>query len=101
MYEEDIEDFLDHHGIKGMHWGQRKLAARKQARAEMTPQERSSANKREFASAAVGGGLFFLSRKDTLLRLPIAAAIGVGGGVATSALIKKHQNKKLSELGGQ
>jgi hypothetical protein len=24
MYEEDIEDFLEHHGVKGMHWGVRK-----------------------------------------------------------------------------
>jgi hypothetical protein len=95
--EEELYDFLEHHGVKGMRWGQRRRARLKAARAARTPQQRKSDLHRAEGATAIGAAVTVLILRKTL-NIPIALAVGLGGVAASNALIKKHQHKKLSEL---
>jgi hypothetical protein len=74
--EMEVDEFLDHHGVKGQQWGVRKRRA-----------------------VSIGAGLATTGILGRFFPTPLFnIASGVGVGVATNAIIKEHNDKLISEL---
>lgn len=114
VFQKDIDLFLEHHGVKGMHWGVRKerRATERVARRERfksgTPTlkdklirdldfDRSRSERRTDLKVASGkqvgitlaaaGAAFILARKVTM-NTPMAAIVGATTGAATATMLQ-------------
>jgi hypothetical protein len=105
---EDVEiyDFLEHRGVKGMHWGVRKASP---ASRDATPKEvakgkgvkpkvKSKESMKADAAAGLVGMSAFLLARSRMMSLPVSAVVFAGSATATRAIINKHNDKKLSEI---
>jgi hypothetical protein len=77
--DEEIVEYLEHFGVKGMHWGVRNS----RSNVSLTPKERTAAEKKKFIKrAAIGTGI---------------AAVAVGAIIATS-MLKGNGKTTIREL---
>lgn len=102
--DEEILDYLEHHGVKGQRWGTRKSRSSKTLtvprniiQVEKAPVHHPPTTKEVVGTVAVGVGAAFIA-KSLRLNLPASAAVGLTAGAITSAFIDRHKDKKLSEL---
>lgn len=71
IIEEEV--YLEHFGVKGMHWGVRNKRGG-------TQEQRRSGNKKFVRNLAIG------------------SAVGIGGGLAVAALMKHHGQLKAKQI---
>lgn len=102
ILDEDLDAFLEHHGVKGMHWGVRKSRPTGSKnvilKVEQGPTHHPLSKKELGGTAAASLGAAFIGRLAFKLNAPASAAIGLGTAATITALIDKHKNKKLSEI---
>lgn len=87
MVEPDVEEFLEHFGVKGMHWGVRNAA-------------KSVGRGTKRAGLAVGRGA---KRTGQFIRehpeFVASAAVSIAAGsIFASKIIRSNRNRKISEL---
>jgi hypothetical protein len=102
--EETIYEYLEHHGVKGMRWGSRKARTSSVKtskpvvlQVERAPVHHPASGKQVAGTVAVALGAAFIA-KSLKLNIPAAAALGLGAGAITNAIIDRNKDKKLSEL---
>ena len=120
MYQVYNDEYLMHHGVKGMKWGVRRArhAAKKQARKDKYKAstrykvKRAVARGAAAASVALAVQMFpypkwqakqiVIGKKDVKRMLAIAGAVGVAdiGISLTRDAVKSYRNKKNQEIGG-
>lgn len=103
--DEEIEEFLEHHGVKGMHWGVRsaqKQTAIKERNQNVQNLSRGSKSKIIGISAAATLGSWALTNK--LSGIPIVNIVGgviggtLAGRAATNHYLKKHGQTKAAKI---
>lgn len=90
------DEFLEHHGVKGMKWG---------IRNEIVKGPRTSYTKgKKRAVRAVGSGIGILGARFMLrhtLRVPLSVvvggAVGYAGAKATKALLTHHGHESITQ----
>lgn len=108
MTDEMIDTFFEHHGVKGMKWGQRKLgyqrviAARRTKTSNQLSRESQGTNRRlaTVGVAALGVGAAFAAKRFAKKSPKMSAvyAISAASALAANSLIRAHQKKKMSEI---
>ena len=96
-----VDEFLEHHGVKGMRWGKRKV--RNESERKKTFGERSGKQKAAIigvgaAAGLVGVNLLMRRNFDIPFTALGAAAATVGGMTLAEKMIDRHGNRKLSEI---
>jgi hypothetical protein len=71
--DEDIHDFLEHHGVLGMHWGTRRSGVSK------TPSQKKAT-------------------RDKVLKGVEIAGVVAAGAIAANYIIKKHSATKMRNI---
>lgn len=98
----DVEDFLAHHGVLGMHWGERKAAANAQ-RSQAGPTKHATAkavilgsygSKSRYKNAAA------LKKRQTAGKLRLAAISTGVGSLAISAIGGSKAREGAAALSG-
>lgn len=93
---EELRDFLEHHGVKGMKWGQRRAARRERFRSLSRKQKVGVAGA-SIAGALIGSNLGSLTG-SSLVRLA-----GTGGGALAGAgmvykVLGKQGKRRVSDI---
>jgi hypothetical protein len=88
--DEGIDDYLEHFGKMGMHWGQRSKT------------QKLGITGAGLVGGAIGSGLILnkLAAKNPKVMyaaLPLQAAIGIAGGIAAGRMLDRQGKTKLSD----
>jgi hypothetical protein len=115
--DDEVLEYLEHFGVKGMRWGQRRAQSRSERRLRFksgTPtlkdkaireldldrsrserkEDRKSINKKEVAvQLAVAGAGFILAKKVLMANTPMAALVGTGAGLTARGFHELRSDK--------
>jgi hypothetical protein len=86
--DQDVDVFLEHHGVKGMHWGQRRKEELRKHRERLVRVSKGTATKQD--------------KGNIRARRMGMASLGVAGGIAAIALgaafMKHHNAVRIREI---
>lgn len=104
--EEELEAFLEHHGVKGMKWGHRKAhrlenkAARRENVASRRPTKRNVRKANKAEDRADWQNRHLQNPRSRKQKVAIAAAGTAGFLVAANLVTLKTMNVKVGLIGG-
>jgi hypothetical protein len=100
---ETVDEFLEHHGTKGMRWGVRK----ERSSGGNRPSSKTSHRPTVDTALAVGGtvALVFVSRMLFANgNVPVSSLVKAGGitaaALVTRRMLLRHRNTKISQIRG-
>lgn len=109
--DDDVNDFLEHVGVRGMHWGHRKAQIQttpqttyQTTRSTQPKKPRTKKQKVALVGAGVAGGILgmMVAGRGSMGSLPITVlgtgAGGAGGYALAKHVIDKNSKIKVSEL---
>lgn len=96
VVNQEVEDFLEHFGVKGMKWGQRKSRAEKlQAHAGKRP---TRGNVRKAQRAQIAENRRANKKPMSSRQKKVLVGVLAGGALFAAAMVAKNKGLKISDL---
>lgn len=96
MSDISVEDFLEHYGVKGMHWGQRKSRSEKlQSVADRRP---TRGNVRKAQRAQIAENRRANKKPMTSRQKKVAVGILAAGAILAVGILARNKGVKLGDL---
>jgi hypothetical protein len=105
LTDEQIDEFLEHHGVKGQKWGVRR-ATKLQSMSKQTVERNLNVQRKvgtvgaAYVGAKATGLVLAAIGASPAVGVAGAAAVGLSAGFSVHHILQKHGAKTLSQLKG-